>query len=43
MAIGEKPPHRIVEVTDQIVELLTKKIIENPGLKKTSTSSKTEK
>ena len=32
MAIGEKPPHRIVEVTNRTIELMAKKIVENPGL-----------
>ncbi|MFB0562007.1 MAG: (Fe-S)-binding protein [Candidatus Lokiarchaeia archaeon] len=32
MAIGEKPLHRIVEVTNRTIELMTKKIVENPGL-----------
>lgn len=32
MAIGEKPPHRIVEVTNRSIELLGKKISQNLGL-----------
>lgn len=32
MAIGENPPHRIVEVTNRTIELMAKKIVENPGL-----------
>ncbi|MGQ9720436.1 MAG: (Fe-S)-binding protein [Candidatus Jordarchaeum sp.] len=33
-AIGEKPPHRIVEVTNQAMELMARKIVENTSLLK---------
>ncbi|MEM2983693.1 MAG: (Fe-S)-binding protein [Candidatus Jordarchaeaceae archaeon] len=34
MAIGEKPQHKIVEVTNQAMALLTRKIVEKPSLLK---------